>query len=125
MGELQDYYDACKTGFWANPDCRRCGCKGRGYWLSDLDTWHECPYHFSGQPHPNDDYVRIMNKRRIIAKDHKTQDDATCPSCGTEEGNINCPTCNPPMQQQEQASSNDEPIPPPPTAAADRDEIPF
>lgn len=27
------------------------GCRS-GWLLSDFDTWHHCPYHFRGQPHP-------------------------------------------------------------------------
>ncbi len=31
-----------------------CRCCGGGWILSDVDTWHRCPDHFAGQPHPED-----------------------------------------------------------------------
>lgn len=34
---LQGYYDACKAGGFQAADPAECGCKGRGYFLSDLD----------------------------------------------------------------------------------------
>ena len=38
-----------------NPDPKQCGCHGTGWILSDFDTWHECPAHYKGQRHPEDD----------------------------------------------------------------------
>ena len=39
---------------WAEEDCP---CRGSGYTLSDLKTWHQCPVHYMpGQPHPEEDY---------------------------------------------------------------------
>ena len=35
----------------AHPDEELCGCHGRGWMLSPLDTWHECPCH-RGREHP-------------------------------------------------------------------------
>ena len=54
MSELQSYYDAFKTGAWADPDPKKCLCRGFGWALSDVDTWHECPIH-KGHRHPEDD----------------------------------------------------------------------
>ena len=52
--ELQQYYDAvCRNpSLWSHPDPAECGCHGSGWWLSDVDTWHECPAHYTGQTHP-------------------------------------------------------------------------
>lgn len=54
MSELQSYYDAFSTGYWATPDASECECGGGGWALSDVDTWHKCPCHFWGQPHPEE-----------------------------------------------------------------------
>lgn len=56
MNEYETYYRevACNST-WADPDEARCGCRGSGWWLSELDTWHECPvHHRKGQPGPDD-----------------------------------------------------------------------
>lgn len=53
---LQQYYNEICMGFWADPDPSTCGCRGSGWYCSDLDTWHECSYHYKGQPHPEDWY---------------------------------------------------------------------
>jgi hypothetical protein len=47
---LQDEYNEFCRGYWADPDPKHCGCRGCGWALSDLDTWHQCPYHKG--PHP-------------------------------------------------------------------------
>ena len=54
MSELQQYYDnfACVPSRWADDDPELCGCGGRGWFLSDLDTWHQCPAHGAGVLHP-------------------------------------------------------------------------
>jgi len=54
MSELQAYYDAFRTGYWAHPDADRCPCHGSGWALSEVDTWHKCPIHYNGQAHPED-----------------------------------------------------------------------
>jgi hypothetical protein len=47
------YYEvACNSRTWADEDPARCGCRGRGWWSSEVDTWHQCPYHGQGVPHP-------------------------------------------------------------------------
>jgi len=48
------YYQevACNSSTWADADAARCGCRGRGWWLSEVDTWHCCPCHGKGVPHP-------------------------------------------------------------------------
>lgn len=57
MSELQHYYSEYACGnAWADPDIAQCGCGGRGWWSSQVDTWHKCPYHHKvGQRHPEDD----------------------------------------------------------------------
>ena len=42
-------------GVWAHPEAEHCGCRGSGWWASELDTFHECRFHQRGQPHPEDD----------------------------------------------------------------------
>lgn len=54
MSELQSYYENFRTGYWANPNASRCPCHGGGWALSEVDTWHQCPCHYRGQPHPED-----------------------------------------------------------------------
>jgi hypothetical protein len=57
MSEYQGYYDNyCRANVWATNEPEECGCRGSGYWASEVDTWHQCPYHFEkGQGHPEDD----------------------------------------------------------------------
>lgn len=53
--EYEAHYRNCEAGYFAHPDASQCGCRGSGYYLSQLDTWHECPYHHvAGQAHPED-----------------------------------------------------------------------
>lgn len=55
MSELELYYENFRAGWWANEDPEACACGGRGYALSEVDTWHKCPLHFEpGQAHPED-----------------------------------------------------------------------
>jgi len=55
---LQAYYNQIAYGgedsppSWINPDPEKCGCRGKGWYLSDLDTYHQCQVHFNGQMHP-------------------------------------------------------------------------
>jgi len=52
---LQSYYNEFAANF-ADPDEKVCACRGSGWALSDLDTWHKCPYHCKANtPHPEDD----------------------------------------------------------------------
>jgi hypothetical protein len=55
MSDLQQHYDACERGMFADEDPTRCGCRGHGWFLSEVDTFHKCPEHYAGQPHPEDD----------------------------------------------------------------------
>jgi hypothetical protein len=60
MSELQQYYDAFRTGYWMKHDPEACPCRGNGWALSEVDTWHKCPTHYSGQPHPEDESDDLM-----------------------------------------------------------------
>lgn len=55
MSELQHYYNCFRQGSFMHPDPFKCGCGGRGWALSEVDTWHHCPTHYDGQRHPEDD----------------------------------------------------------------------
>lgn len=55
MCEYQNYYEDFKTGYWADQDAEKCKCRGGGWALSEVDTWHSCPVHYNGQKHPNDE----------------------------------------------------------------------
>lgn len=90
---LQGYYDSFKLGYWAEEDPKNCLCYGCGWALSDVDTWHQCPIHFKGQRHPEDD----------------TPDE--CPEC--EDGNnfspLDCSLCSETIQ--EELASMDDNLP--------------
>lgn len=61
MSEYQNYYDNfARANVWASPVADECGCHGHGWWLSEVDTWHECPYHYAGQQHPEDDTDPVL-----------------------------------------------------------------
>jgi hypothetical protein len=51
MSMQHEYNEMC-SGRWAEVNPSKCPCRGRGYLLSDLDTWHQCPQHGAGVPHP-------------------------------------------------------------------------
>lgn len=55
MSMYTHYYEEyCRGYAWVNPDSAKCGCRGGGWWLSDVDTWHKCPCHAKDAPHPED-----------------------------------------------------------------------
>jgi hypothetical protein len=45
MSELQLYYDNCRAGQWKAKDADQCGCRGSGWFLSEVDTFHRCNFH--------------------------------------------------------------------------------
>jgi hypothetical protein len=53
---MQEAYNEFAAAFWADPDPEVCYCHGRGWALSDFDTWHQCPIHFKGQLSPETYY---------------------------------------------------------------------
>lgn len=60
------------SGRWAEINPVRCPCRGSGWLLSDFDTFHACPVHGNGVPHPEDedmvfDYEAHMLKVRRAA----------------------------------------------------------
>lgn len=53
MNEFSLYFhEVCKSAIWADTDESICGCRGSGWWLSEVDTWHKCPFHGHDAPHP-------------------------------------------------------------------------
>lgn len=63
---LQEEYRWMNTGAWAEEDEKNCPCHGSGWCLSDLDTWHSCPVHNTGQMHPKkrDIYMDALEEHR-------------------------------------------------------------
>lgn len=56
QSEAQMHTQAIEAGWSSTEDPETCACRGTGYILSQLDTFHECRIHFvKGQPHPEDD----------------------------------------------------------------------
>jgi hypothetical protein len=59
MSTLQQQHNlfrqAVSSGCLSDPDPKECACYGRGWIGSDFDTWHQCPIHYEGQRHPEDD----------------------------------------------------------------------
>jgi hypothetical protein len=55
---LQDIYNEVAYGngdnrpSWQHDDPKDCGCHGYGWYHSDLDTIHQCPFHYNGQRNP-------------------------------------------------------------------------
>ena len=78
MSELQHYYDSVCAGGWQDSDPRHCGCRGRGWFLSEVDTWHQCRYHGVGVRHPEDedegDYPPTIVTSRDILRDLQSQE---------------------------------------------------
>jgi hypothetical protein len=54
MSILQDIYNAaCDGRSWQHEDTDLCGCRGGGWYLSDVDTSHQCSFHYDPRsPHP-------------------------------------------------------------------------
>lgn len=52
---LQGYYDNMQSGLWAEVNPTSCPCRGNGWLLSQVDTWHRCPVHGQGVPSPDPD----------------------------------------------------------------------
>ncbi len=65
MSEYQNYYtNFAEAGVWKNPDKDLCGCRGSGWFLSEVDTWHHCHLHNTGQIHPEMDYGDYEDEKR-------------------------------------------------------------
>ena len=75
MSELEHYYNNFRAGSFERRDPDKCGCRGTGYALSQVDTWHKCPVHFTpGQRHPEDDHdecdaliIDVVDVRTVAA----------------------------------------------------------
>jgi hypothetical protein len=52
--EAGAYFEIFSLSYWADPDPNKCRCGGTGWALSELDTWHCCPIHGKGMPHPEE-----------------------------------------------------------------------
>ena len=60
MSELEQYYRDFCSGAWAERDPKDCLCRGRGWALSEVDTWHKCPAHYTNQPHPDEESDEVQ-----------------------------------------------------------------
>ena len=76
---LQGIYDAAQAGYWENEDETVCGCNGKGWFLSDVDTWHKCPYHRPDAPHPEDDSDDDWCEKHLIKERVQDPDDPDIP----------------------------------------------
>lgn len=47
----QHMFQELRSGRWAEINPSKCPCRG-GWLVSDLDTYHQCPIHGGGVPHP-------------------------------------------------------------------------
>lgn len=45
---------AAQIAYDCRPDASECWCRGSGWVLSNWDSFHRCPYHYDGQPHPEE-----------------------------------------------------------------------
>jgi len=78
-GMLQHIYEACcMTSLWADESPEICGCRGRGWMLSDLDTWHKCCVHQG--PHPMEDELRMEAEEWELS--HQSREDEEGPVTG-------------------------------------------
>jgi hypothetical protein len=66
--EHEIYYQEVACGAaWVDEDPDACGCKGSGYWLSELDTWHKCRLHAPDAVHPEYEYcLEEMEEQEIV-----------------------------------------------------------
>lgn len=77
MSEQIRYIEAFEM-FAFDPDVNRCRCRGSGWALSDLDSWHRCHYHYTNQRHPEDDGTPHC----IECMDGENYPPDQCPKCG-------------------------------------------
>ena len=55
----------------SNPDVRKCGCKGRGWYLTDYDVYVECSCH-PGRVHPESlEYGGTFAELRVVNRNGK------------------------------------------------------
>jgi hypothetical protein len=41
-----------EIAIWVHEKAEHCGCRGHGWHSTNVDSWHTCPQHHAGQPHP-------------------------------------------------------------------------
>ena len=58
---LQAIYEAANSGLWETLNPYECGCRGSGWFLSDVDTWHKCHTHNPKASHPEDEGEHVGN----------------------------------------------------------------
>lgn len=75
-------YQDLQNGRWAavNPDC--CPCRGGGWLLSNGDTWHRCPQHGTGVPHPEDEGSSFDFDAHQVANYRRAYDVFRCAAMG-------------------------------------------
>lgn len=59
MSEQASYIELFEL-FAFDEDAAKCRCRGSGWALSELDTWHKCRIHWKNHkdtPHPEDDGI--------------------------------------------------------------------
>jgi len=105
MSEFTSYYDdfASQSNRWShskNPTL--CACRN-GWFLSELDTWHQCPEHGEGKPHPDEDYwaeeetsvldVEPADGRKVLDRESDLRCDhgVQAPHCGRCAGKGDIP----------------------------------
>jgi len=59
-------WNELESGRWADMNLRRCPCRGRGWFLSDFDTWHRCPIHGKNVPHPEDNQTEFDFRAHLL-----------------------------------------------------------
>ena len=84
MSELQAYYESVCIGYWAHPKENRCPCKGSGWFVSEVDTFHKCRYHYKGQPN-NEDSEEVWNEWISAQEKLQAEVDSYFPSICSEE----------------------------------------
>jgi hypothetical protein len=50
MSELELYHSNFCAGGWMHRDADKCGCRGTGWALSEVDTFHKCSFHEGRHP---------------------------------------------------------------------------
>jgi hypothetical protein len=128
MSELQAHYDMMRSGCWATSNADECPCHGRGFALSEVDTWHKCPVHFEGQLHPEacegfedeSDYLAAEEESKAAFKKFQA-----ARSASTFHGNFDT-YCSMLQSEARKAAARFAPtLPAPAEEPSDSDEIPF
>lgn len=54
MSFYPQIYQELRSGQWADTHPDLCPCRGHGWLISDIESYHRCPFHGAGVPHPED-----------------------------------------------------------------------